>query len=472
MGGARLPRLPVLPGVDASYPLVSDYSNEYFFQNKTAYPWESVVYEDGYAYGEASTAPLLYRKMFCWGSGRGGRRWQDFLSLPGEQYLEVQAGLAPTQLHTADIDGNGAVDWVQAFTAFKAAPEKAHGEDYRAAAEYTEGRLREAIPPASLAEALEAGRRRSGLKAEICSLGSGWGVLEGLRGGIPPGLSFPEEALGDDERPWAELIRRGTLPPRPVEAGPGAFAVDPAWEALLRQSRQEDRQGPPLCGAPGDRSGAPEDPCPGDWLGPYHLGVMAFERGDAGEAVRCWKASLAAEENAWACRNLALAALRDAVPGDGKAEEALAWYKRAFHRPEGRGDPSFAEEYISLLIEQGREEEAAAELDSYTAGMGDRPPEQVLSALPGPLLDAAARIAFARRDDALLDIIFSLEPAHIREGNTTLVDLWIAREIRRSAEKGADRTAAEAHIRHALSSGELEPPREIDFRMYTRPPAS
>ncbi|MDR1898580.1 MAG: DUF5107 domain-containing protein, partial [Treponema sp.] len=91
MGGARLPDLPTLPGADASYPAVSDYSNEYFFQNTVSpgkkYPWESVVYEDGYAYGEVSTAPLVYRKLFCWGTGRGGRRWQDFLSLPGERYL-------------------------------------------------------------------------------------------------------------------------------------------------------------------------------------------------------------------------------------------------------------------------------------------------------------------------------------------------------------------------------------------------
>jgi hypothetical protein len=198
---------------------------------------------------------------------------------------------------------------------------------------------------------------------------------------------------------------------------------------------------------------------------------MAFERGDVGEAAALWKTSLEAEENAWACRNLAIAALREAVPGDGKAEEALAWYKRAFDRPEGRGDPSFAEEYISLLLDQGREAEAAAELDAYTAGRRDRSPEDVpaaLSVMPGPLLDAAARLAFARRDDALLDTIFSQEPAHIREGNTTLVDLWTDREIRRLIEKGMDAAVAKERVREALGTGELEPPRRIDFRMYTR----
>jgi tetratricopeptide (TPR) repeat protein len=462
MAGGRLPELPVLPGADASYPVVSDYSNEYFFQNRGPYPWESAVYEDGYAYAEASTAALLYRKMFCWGTGRGGRRWQDFLSLPGEQYLEVQAGLAPTQLHTADIDAGAVVDWVQAFTALRVDPEKAHGGDYRAAAGYVEDALARAVPPASLEQALEAARRRAGANAEILALGSGWGALERqraakrtgpspsgvFRDGVPAGLSFPDESIGDDERPWASLVSAGRLPPRPVEAGPGSFAVDTAWESLLLQSRDS--------GGEAERRQ--------DWLTPYHLGVIAFERGETEKAEAYWRESAAAEENAWAYRNLAVAALRraastQAAPEDGTG--ALVWYKKAFDRQEGRLDPSFAEEYIPLLIEQGRVEEAAAELAAYTAGRGD-------AALQGPLLDAAARVAFARGDDALLDRIFSLEPARIREGNTTLVDLWTAREIRRLTAGGMDRDAAEARVREALASGELEPPREIDFRMYTR----
>jgi hypothetical protein len=140
--------------------------------------------------------------------------------------------------------------------------------------------------------------------------------------------------------------------------------------------------------------------------------------------------------------------LRQTAPGNGKADEALAWYKKAFDRKEGRLDPSFAEEYIPLLIEQGRVEEAAAELAAYTVGLGD-------AALQGPLLDAAARIAFAHNDDAALDGIFSREPARIREGNTTLVDLWAAREIRRLVSAGVDRDAAETRIRKALAAGNL-----------------
>jgi tetratricopeptide (TPR) repeat protein len=176
----------------------------------------------------------------------------------------------------------------------------------------------------------------------------------------------------------------------------------------------------------------------GDWLTPYHLGVMAFERGDAEKAAAHWADSLNKAETPWTCRNLAVAALKA-----GNAPAALDYYKRALALP-GGDDPSFAEEYVPLLLDAGKTEEAAAELDACIRRAGS------LEALSVPLIDAAARLAMHRGDDALLDRIFALEPAHIREGNTTLALLWFERERRRG------------------NSGDLIPPREIDFRMYTR----
>jgi tetratricopeptide (TPR) repeat protein len=253
----------------------------------------------------------------------------------------------------------------------------------------------------------------------------------------PPALSFPGESIGEAEKPWAELLRTGSLPLRSPAEGPGAFVVHQSWETLLVQSL-------------GRR---------GDWLTPYHLGVIAFERGETQKALSCWEQSLGEAENAWALRNLGFASLRE-----GKPEAALDYYRRAFDRDEGRGDQSLAEEYIPLLVRLGRLDEAERDLAAYRAG-GEAGPKavgvgaagpgaadpgtDVLSA-SGPLLDAAARIAVERGDDAALDRFVAAEPAHIREGNTALADLWIAREARR------------------LAAGNRELPREIDFRMYTR----
>jgi hypothetical protein len=443
LGGAALPELPTLPGLDASYPLVSDYSNEFFFQNDRArregglYPWEAAVAEDGYAYGEASTAPLLYRKMFCWGRGPGGRRWQDYLSLPGERYLEVQAGLAPTQLHTADIPGRGTVDWAQGFTGLRADPAAAHCRDYRAAAAHLEALLRGRIPPPALKGVLEAGRARAALPpAEVLALGSGWGALErrlaaAAGADLPPGLPFPDESIGEGEKPWLALIDDGALPPRSLEDGPGSFVIHRDWEVLLRKSLERGGNGA------------------GDWLTPYHLGVIALERGEIPLARSYWEQSLGARENPWTSRNLAVAALREGdVPG------ALDHYRRAFEGScGGETERSFAEEYVSLLMDAAGADEAAAVLDRIAASGGG--PE----ALSGPLTDALARIAFARGDDALLDRIFSREPAHIREGDATLADLWTARELRRLGEQEG--------MRPSRAEGRLPPPpREIDFRMF------
>jgi hypothetical protein len=138
----------------------------------------------------------------------------------------------------------------------------------------------------------------------------------------------------------------------------------------------------------------------------------------------------------------------------GNFSLALDYYRRALKH--SCPDKSFKEEYIPLLLKAGSEEEAAAELASCG-------PAETLAV---PLLEAAARLALKRNDDATLDRIFSHENAHIREGNTTLVDIWAEREIHRLCEKGMARAEAEKQLQKALAEGVL--PREIDFRMYSQ----
>jgi tetratricopeptide (TPR) repeat protein len=230
----------------------------------------------------------------------------------------------------------------------------------------------------------------------------------------------------------------GALPLRPPEAGPGSFVTDAAWEKLLKASPSRS----------------------GDWLTPYHLGVISFERGNNEAAAAYWEESLKRAENPWACRNLALAKIRY-----GDTQAALDYYRRALRLP-GSQDQSFAEEYIPLLLTEGKEEEAETELNSYIHRAGS------LEALSIPLLNAAAALALSRGDDAMLDKIFSIEQPHIREGNTTLVEIWTEREIRRYGGGSISGTQAEDMVRKALAEGSLTIPREIDFRMYTSTPQS
>ena len=86
-------------------------------------PWESILYEDGQVFYERSTAALRYKKMFCWGNHVGGRGWQEFLSDASSPnfspYLELQAGLAPTQLHGYQMPGHSEITFTQFFGNFE-----------------------------------------------------------------------------------------------------------------------------------------------------------------------------------------------------------------------------------------------------------------------------------------------------------------------------------------------------------------
>jgi len=95
-------------------------SNEYFFQNPKRLDsiWETACYGDGNIFYERSTENLRYRKMFCWGTHKGGRRWKEFLSTKDTgNYLEIQAGLAPTQVHGFTLQASETISFTQVFGA-------------------------------------------------------------------------------------------------------------------------------------------------------------------------------------------------------------------------------------------------------------------------------------------------------------------------------------------------------------------
>jgi hypothetical protein len=261
----------------------------------------------------------------------------------------------------------------------------------------------------------------------------------------PPGLAFPLDSIVK-EKPWLDLINSGSLPSWPVTDAPPGFPAandEDLWQPLLLLTpRRED-----------------------DWLTPYYLGVIDFERGDAEKAKHWWKQSLEAAENPWALRNLAMAELRAENKAEAaRLEAALNYYRRVFDGSGNNGkdlDKSFAEEFIPLLLEAGLEDEAFSALENYAAQKGRD------ALLDGPLVETCARLALARRDDNLLDAIFSREPPHIREGNDGLTNIWFARELRRIAEsEGLPPDSAERRLRENIQAGKITVPKAIDFRMY------
>ena len=434
-GQARLPGLPTLDGADGTYPANYPFTSEFFFQCRQAdLPWEAALDKTGSGFIEASTQPLYSRKLFCWGMHQGGRHWKDYLSNPGAAYVEVQAGLAPSQQHTIRMDGNSRKCWTQAFGLMKADPVKVHGADWTAAWQAVDGELKRSLT----AESLQAIQTQCGLLADaapetILHAGDGWGALENFRRSVkveriqfPKAFAFPQETLGVEQQRWMQLLQQGDFPDQPPTAVPGEWMIQPEWQALLEKSLERSRT----------------------WFALLHLGVMRMEAFDTEGAKAAWEESLALTPSPWAHRNLAVLALRNS-----QVDTALEHYRQAWVLASTAGTPdvSFAIETLFAMLDAGRADEAWAFYKALPSG------HQAVDAIRL----AAAKIAFARDDLATVEAALDADYASIREGARDLTELWFGFQAKKLvAAKGMTYDDA---LRAA--SANCPPPYRIDFRV-------
>ncbi|PWI14337.1 DUF5107 domain-containing protein [Streptomyces sp. Act143] len=261
----RLRRVPVPSYADVrQLPHAADYFYDLPAGRRR---WIAALDEDGHGLVQTSTDVLRGRKLFVWGAGRGGRRWQEWLTEPGTGgYCEIQAGLARTQLEHVRLDAESEVAWLEAYGPLSCAPEA--GE--------VEARLEAVLPRADVDAAYAAWRPYADSEpGETLATGSGWGALEVLRADWKmPGTPFDESTLGEEQEPWLHLLRVGSLPePRRVRP-PGGTLVAPHWRDMLET--------------------APATP-----LTEYHLGVAQWHAGDRAQAVRSWERALELAPSVW-----------------------------------------------------------------------------------------------------------------------------------------------------------------------------
>ncbi len=474
-GWSNLPHLPSIDGADGTYSLNFPFANEFFFQcDEASMPWEAALDRDGYGFFEASTPRLRYRKLFCWGSHAGGRHWQEYLSQPGMAYLEIQAGLAPTQVHGLQMPAGASWDWLQVFGAVQADPQIVHGDSWEAALAETELRLSQRFQNGRIHASNSLRRLENACRSQadrspkrLLHRASGWGALEQKRrhaqgeGPISLAFKFPARTLGPEQRKWLRLLKgklpvdtpaqprllKGKRPPafagQPVEQEPGEWMVQPEWEALLSDSLDANPEKAET------------------WLAWLHYGVMRMEGFDPAGAELAFRKSLACAPNAWAERCLAVLALRQE-----RLELTLEHYRRAWQlawqaspgKQPGEGLPPAQALPLALVIETLR---ACNQAGAY--------PETVYlaSQLPPSLLNTdrvqvlLGRAALETDDVARLEAILAREFATIQEGETELSDLWFdlwgRRDYARAWKelKEAERSAVRLHH---------PPPSRIDFR--------
>ena len=403
-GMGDLPRLPGARGADASYATNFGFASEYFFQlDGVAMPWEAAVDEQGRGFFEASTDFLRYRKMFCWGMHPGGRHWQEFLSEPGNDYLEIQGGLAPTQLHGLVMPAGAAWEWVQVFGALQMDPARAHDPDFAAAARHTDEVIRNTVTPDQLAAQLHAGRAQADAPpAELLHLGTGWGALEAAR-----------RAQAGEPR------SRRPAPSPPPPSAPSSTPGSPCWKPGVcpRPIRPACRgrgwcktNGWPCCGMPRPRTGCT---C-------STKAWRRMEHGDTAGALAAWEASLQEQPSAWAWRNLAVARQRR-----GEPEAALACYREAWALAsrQAQQSPALAVECLQALVAAGEFAEAHRLYESLPAALQADERIQILR----------GRVALALDQLDVVAAVLEREYAVIREGETELTDLWTELWVRRAA---------------------------------------
>ncbi|QQO08111.1 DUF5107 domain-containing protein [Breznakiella homolactica] len=439
-GHAELPYLTNGQGrhadFDVSYPMRYNRSNEYFFKNPAglASPWEAAVQDDGFVFFERSTQPLRYRKMFCWGAHRGGRRWEDYLARPGEgAYVEIQAGLAPTQVHGMVMPENSVIEFTQIFGGFTCAdPDRCHDE-WTKSKVFIESEIDERLPAREVLAADSRLRSMAELPAErLLHHGSGWGALEENRRryagdkAIPKGFVFPETTLGERQMPWLLLLREGRLPDLDANTLPSSWMVDNAWQQLLEAAAD---------------TGSP--------AALLHLGVMQYENGAHEHGKNLWLKAADLFPHPVIYRNLACVCLQHGDPG-----RAAEWMGRSSAAEQGRLDRAFAEEYLMLLIEAGRFGEAWHFYEDL--------PETLRGHEYIRILAGQAAIEVGAYD--YLRTLFSHEFAAIREGESILTDLWFRwQAVELAGQRGVPYDAALLEeVRRTL-----KPPEIIDLRMNT-----
>jgi len=430
--GLALLGLPAPAGTDVTYPTNLRAAYEVFLRiAEGRRRWVAVLDGAGRGLVQTSTDRLRGRKMFCWGASRGGRRWQEFLSLPGEAYLEIQAGLARTQMESLPMPPGAEWTWTEAFGLLEADPGRVHGPDWGTAWEAADTALEAALPRARL-EAWDRELMAVTTRApeEMLAHGAGWGALErrrvarqGRPDPVPPEWVFPEATLGADQELWRALLEEGALPERSPGEDPGQAMIQDEWRELVEDGLRAGR---------GDH-----------WLSWLHLGVVRREALDLSGAREAWEESLARRPSGWALR--ALATLEASA---GRWEEACGLWRRAWEA--GPQIAPLAVEYAQALFQT----EPYGALQDFLAAS----PAPVRAHERLRLLGVRAALKTGRLEEAggLLDHEF----ATIREGEVTLTDLW--QEGRVAAADGAPMDDA---LRRRVRR-EFPPPRHLDFRMH------
>lgn len=277
---------PVPTGIDVSYPSRAQHPADYFFQIEPRQRrWIAAVAVDGVGLVHTSTAGLAGRKLFVWGMGPAGDRWQERLSGPDSRYLEIQAGLATTQFEHLALAASAQTSWTEAIGPVVVAAPDAH-QGWAAAGRAVEVALADRLP----ADAVEDAHHRwltsvaDRNPREPLHRGSGFGAAElavrGRTGAFFAGTPFAE-AEGDGSGQLIALLHG-----RAVDAEAAAVQlpippVSAVWQPCFENA-------------------------PRSWWAALMLAIRAHARAELAVARSHYRESFALQPSMLALRGLAM----------------------------------------------------------------------------------------------------------------------------------------------------------------------
>ncbi len=463
MSFEALPYLEVMPG-DASYPSIANRSYDFFIQPnfKEECTWEASAYDNGVVFYERSTPPLSAKKLYCWGTHLAGVHWQEFLSEPGKgYYAEIQAGIAPSQLHDKIFPANSVYEWTQVFGGVKSDVDSLYDEDYIRAVAYLDGVIDRDISSEDIMKLDEKLKKIANMPLsadQIIHTGSGFGAVEAARmakdgdGEVPSSMCFPEFTIGKKEYPWLKLIKTGTLPEEDPRYYTVSFMTSDKWLPHIKASFELE----------GGKS----------WYSLLHYGIAVYDGVDntkyatdaytdedakarCDEAEKAWLASIEAKPSYLAYRNLAvLESQRQNIEGAEKYYELAVACDGAFD------DYALVSDYLELLLKLKKYDEIW----------------QIFTTLPDNCKKAdriritSAQAALRLGNDEFLDEFFNEVHYDVREGEDTLTDIWFEKQARDMAHKrGIEITPDNINKLIDEAWETMTPPFEVDFRQsYSR----
>jgi len=414
-------------GFDGSYPAnYPDSASIFYRKSGQERPWIATFHKDGKGMFHTSTPTLSNRKMFVWGNKSGGRRWMDFLSLPGQgNYIELQGGVVPTQNQEFILEANQSIEWTECIAPLSIEASQGHAPDYQVACQAMESLVKTQVPDDALRQKDAWLREQANTPVdEILQPGSAWGMLfEKMAGSkISPGLAF--DASPTTEEPWAELLELGAFSKRTLNRNPEAWAVSDIWISALEESSA--------------KFGA-------TWLHELFLGVAKLDAGNIDAARRHFEQSQQLNDSYLTNRHLASI---NHQTGDLAAAEDF--YLKAW-------DQSNQAMHLAVEICQFfQKERLLPSLEKFFSQLPDRVFQHERIQL------AVGEIALEKGQFDKLREILDKDFSTIREGETLLTDLWFALHMKEAAaRKGGALTKAE----RVEVVAQNPPPYKIDFRM-------